>query len=122
MPLVKFAGFSYAQSLDLSYDGRIPAELKVAAEKIDATDEAKRTLREERGAIVRLTNVKPSDGTAIALMIRTIFDRAPAGLITREDFTRIGLPQAQVDRLAETACARAVALDPRIGELLQQAA
>lgn len=120
--MLRFAGRSYTDSLDLSYDGTIPPHLKEAAAAIDATDEAKAALRAEKPAATRLTNVKPSDATALALMLKTIFERAPAGCITAEDFARIGLPEDQVDRLAKKACARAVALDPRIGELLGQAA
>lgn len=120
--MFRFPGRSYTASLDLSYDGRIPAHLKEAAARLDATDEAKAALRAERPALTRLTNIKPADNVAMSLMVNTIFARAPEGRITREDFTRIGLPEDQVARLAEKACARAVALDPRIGELLGQAA
>lgn len=120
--MLRFPGRSYTASLDLSYDGRIPPQLKEAAARLDATEEAKAALRAERPAAVRVVNARPNDHIAMALMLKTIFEQATKGCIQREDFERIGLPADQIERLHKTACARAVALDPRIGDLLQQAA
>jgi hypothetical protein len=120
--VLRFPGRSYSDSLDLSYDGPIPPQLKEAAARLDATEEAKAALRAETPAVTRLTNIRPHDRIALTLMVKTILARACEGRILRQDFEQIGLPAKQIDRLAERARAQALALDPRIGELLGAAA
>ena len=93
---------SAVTQVSMRYDGRIPPHMMRAAEKIDAARDAKI-------ARVRVGTITMHKDTVIDLMAQAIEQAASRRqCVTREDFARLGLTDAQIDAYARTAFVRAV--------------
>lgn len=118
MVLDKVQGFTWLESLHLRFDRLIPPHLVEAARKLDRAD----ALKSSAIARLRLGAVRPSRSIALAIMVRVILSVAPSGRVERQDFRAAGLPDDLIDTLSRQAYARALLLDPRLGDLLAEAA
>jgi len=97
--------------VSMRFDGPIPPKLMDAARKIDAARDAKI-------ARVRVGAITMHKDTAIDLMAQAIEQAAAKRqCVTREDFARLGLTDAQVDTYARTAIVRAVTEHPYLEQL-----